>query len=89
MVNLMEIVYTIFQRISEYSILIPITIGFIIFKFLDRNSFLIFLLMVLASFPQLAGHYASKEEQNVLYNFYTVFDLVVWGYVFSSTIEAK
>lgn len=85
----MEVVYTIFQRISEYSILIPVSIGFIIFKYLDRNSFLIFLLMVIATFPQLAAHYASEEEENILYNFYTVFDLVVWGYVFFLNYKRK
>jgi hypothetical protein len=85
----MEVVYTIFQRISEYSILIPVSIGFIIFKYLDRNSFLIFLLMVIATFPQLAAHYASEEEENILYNLYTVIDITIWGYVFFLNYKSK
>lgn len=85
----MEVVYTIFQRISEYSILIPVSIGFIIFKYLDKNSFLIFLLMVIATFPQLAAHYASEEEENILYNLYTVIDITIWGYVFFLNYKSK
>lgn len=49
---------------------------------LDRNSLLLFILLVCASFPQLGSAFLSHEKKNILYNIYTIVDHVFWALIF-------
>lgn len=78
----MEPDYEAFQFVSVYSILVPIMMGIYMFRRLDRNSIILFILLVAAAFPQLGSAFLSHEKKNILYNIYTFVDHIFWAGIF-------
>src|SRR5918993_3188218 len=78
----MESVRTIMLNLSIFSIFLPILLSLVLFNRLDRNSTIVFILLLLAGFPQLAYPFATRNVKIVLYNAYILVDLMIWGYIF-------
>lgn len=78
----MESLRTIMLNLSIYSIFLPILLCILLFSRLDRNSRILFILLLLAGFPQLGYRFAVHDVRMVLYNAYILADVVIWGYIF-------
>ena len=78
----MESLRTIMLNLSIFSIFLPILLSIVLFNRLDRNSTIVFILLLMAGFPQLAYRFAVHDVRIVLYNAYILIDFVVWGYIF-------
>ncbi len=65
-------------QLSIWSILLPLVAGFVYFKQLDQPSLLIFIVVVLATIPQLLTlSMIHTEELNVVYNVYTLLEFLL------------
>ncbi len=80
-------VYRALQKVSEYSVMLPILVGVLKLQLLDQTSRLVLFLLVIASFPQLSAEYASYDMKQLMYNVYTLFDLLMWGLIFWLSIR--
>src|SRR5690349_19190943 len=78
----MESLRTIMLNLSIFSIFLPILLSILLFNRLDRDSRIVFILLLLAAFPQLASRFASRDVRILLYNVYILVDFVTWGYIF-------
>jgi hypothetical protein len=78
----MESLRTIMLNLSIFSIFLPILLCILLFKRLDRNSTIVFILLLLAGFPQLAYRFAGHDVMILLFNAYILVDFVTWGYIF-------
>jgi hypothetical protein len=78
----MESLRTIMLNLSIFSIFLPILLSIALFHKLDRNSTIVFILLLFAGFPQLAYRFASHDVRIFLYNAYIMVDFVIWGYIF-------
>lgn len=78
----MEPDYEAFQLVSVYSVLVPIMVGMYMVGRLDRNSKLVFVLLICAAFPQIGSSLVSVEKKNFLYNSYTFVDHIFWAVIF-------
>ncbi len=78
----MESLRTIMLNLSIFSIFLPILLSIVLFKRLDRNSTIVFILLLLAVFPQLASRFAARDVRILFYNVYILIDFVTWGFIF-------
>ena len=78
----MESLRTIMLNLSIFSIFLPILLSILLFNRLDRDSTIVFMLLLLAAFPQLASRFADRDVRIILYNVYILVDFVIWGYIF-------
>jgi len=83
----------IFKYISAYSILLPAIVGLLFFRQFDKNSKIMFALILLAGIPQLASAFFADKKYNsfttILYNCYALADPLIWNILFFRNIENK
>jgi hypothetical protein len=83
----------ILSSISAYSIVVPIVAGLLYFRQFDRNSFIMFFLILLAGVPQLASGFLSGYKYRAftmeLYNFYSLADPLIWAVLFFRNISNR
>lgn len=81
------------KSISACSVLIPLFIGFLCYRSFDRNSKIMFLLILLALIPQAAAlvfvDEKYKQYTSILYNCYALVDPLIWSILFFQNITNK
>ena len=80
----------IFTSISACSVLVPLFIGTIFLRSFDKNSKIMFVLILLALTPQLAVLVVTKSQNpytQFLYNCYALVDPLVWSILFFQNIK--
>jgi len=76
----------ILEYVSIFSVLIPLILGMIYYKRLDRNSRIVVILLAFATIPQLGVFLPSML---VFYNIYTILESAIWGYLFYKNSRNK
>ena len=79
----------IIQIVSIYAVLIPLIVGLIFFSKQDFVAKIIFVLLFIASIPQLAALFSSKSMIWSLYNLYVFIDLLAWSFIFYFSIQKE
>lgn len=78
----------IISKISMYAVIVPATIGFVLFSGLGKKQKVIFLLVLLSVFTELGAYIVRKHSslQNIVYYGFTIGEFLLLGMVFSQAI---
>ncbi|MBG9375877.1 hypothetical protein I5907_06500 [Panacibacter sp. DH6] len=83
----------LFKSISACSVLIPLFIGILCYRSFDRNSKIMFVLILLALIPQSAALVFTEKKYgtytSILYNCYALADPLIWSILFFQNIRNK
>ena len=78
-----------FQTLSVYSVLLPLGLGLIIYRYLGTNSRIVIMLLAFATASQFASLIKSEGIKWAFYNLYTVIDSLVWTFLFFRNSQKK
>lgn len=77
---------TVLQSLSEWIIILPFIVGLLLFYTFKPSSKIIFFIVVIALFPQLASYFmkGNRSELNILYNSYTPAEFFLFLFFFAT-----
>ena len=77
------LIYLYLHKLSLYSVLLPLVVGLINYKYLEVNSKFVLLILLFASISQLSPEFYQNKAGNwLIYNVYTIIDTLFWGLIF-------
>lgn len=82
--------HELLHSLSIWSVIVPAITGLILFKYLDRESKIIWLITVLACVPQIGVSYLdiSAECKNIFYNVYTLAEVTLYALLFYRRMQS-